>query len=77
MIAVRDRGPAVSAAELEQIKSPFTRGKSEDHRHTGSGLGLAIADEIAQRHNGYLKLSLRPGGGLEALLTFTIARTDH
>ena len=77
MIAVRDRGPAVSAAELEQIKSPFTRGKSEDHRHTGSGLGLAIADEIAQRHNGYLKLSLRPGGGLEALLTFTIARADH
>jgi len=71
-IAVRDRGPAVSDAELEQIKFPFKRGKNEGRPHGGSGLGLAIAEQIAQQHNGTLTLRHRAGGGLEALLAFTL-----
>ncbi|WP_213992629.1 ATP-binding protein [Sodalis sp. dw_96] len=75
-IAVRDRGPAVSDAELEQIKSPFNRGKSQDRPQGGSGLGLAIAEQIAQQHQGTLTLRRRTGGGLEALLAFTLPSSE-
>ncbi|TKI06103.1 ATP-binding protein [Martelella alba] len=66
-IAVRDRGPAVSDAELEQLKFPFRRGSHSGHSQNGSGLGLAIAEQIAQQHNGGLTLRRRAGGGFEAL----------
>ena len=56
-LAVSDTGPGIKRAEIERIFEPFFT--SDDAR--GSGLGLAIARELAERMNGRLAASSRPG----------------
>jgi two-component system OmpR family sensor kinase len=56
-LAVSDTGPGIKRAEIERIFEPFYT--SDDAR--GSGLGLAIARELAERMNGRLAASSRPG----------------
>jgi signal transduction histidine kinase len=74
-VRIRDRGPGVPEAELEQVFEPFYRGEASRSRETGgSGLGLGIARNIARAHGGDIVLRNRPGGGLEALLT--LPRTE-
>jgi signal transduction histidine kinase len=51
IIRVSDNGPGLPARALEHLFEPFTGSTG------GTGLGLAIAREIAQGHNGELKLS--------------------
>ncbi|MHA7679679.1 two-component system sensor histidine kinase NtrB [Cupriavidus sp. PET2-C1] len=46
-VAVRDRGPGVSADKLEQIFKPFFTSKRE-----GLGLGLSISRSIVEMHGG-------------------------
>ena len=65
---VRDRGPGVSDAVLQQMSRRFWRfGKQQ-----GSGLGLAIVAAIAGRFAGHLKFVCPEGGGLEAHLAFPV-----
>jgi signal transduction histidine kinase len=74
-VRIRDRGPGVPEAELEQVFEPFYRGEASRSRETGgTGLGLGIARNIARAHGGDIVLRNRPGGGLEALLT--LPRTE-
>ena len=69
VIAVRDRGPGIAAAELERVLEPFVRLDDSRSRETGgAGLGLAIANELAGVLGGALQLRNREGGGLEARL---------
>jgi signal transduction histidine kinase len=69
-IAVRDSGPGIPDAELHKVLEPFYRVESSRNRATGgTGLGLAIASELAAALGGGLRLSNRPEGGLEALLS--------
>ena len=69
-ICVRDAGPGIPEAELEQVFEPFHRLEGSRNRSTGgTGLGLTIARNIAQAHGGELILRNRPAGGLEAVLT--------
>jgi signal transduction histidine kinase len=56
-LAVSDGGPGIKRGEIERIFEPFYT--SDDAR--GSGLGLAIARELAERMNGRLGASSRPG----------------
>ena len=64
-ISVRDRGPGVPEAELEEIFKPFYRTESSRSRDTGgTGLGLAIARKAALAHGGDIRAVLPPGGGL-------------
>jgi signal transduction histidine kinase len=75
-VRVRDRGPGIPEAELEQVFEPFYRGEASRSRETGgTGLGLGIARNIARAHGGDIVLRNRPGGGLEALLT--LPRTEQ
>ena len=64
-VAVGDRGSGLSAAELEQLKAPFQRGRNAHGQASGTGLGLAIVDRIARLHGGTLQFHPRDGGGLE------------
>jgi len=64
-VAVGDRGSGLSAAELEQLKAPFQRGRNAHGQASGTGLGLAIVERIARLHGGELQFHPRDGGGLE------------
>lgn len=64
LISVRDRGPGLDKAVLEQVFERFYRGdKSRTSRKEGSGLGLTIAKAIAEAHGGDLTAENHPEGG--------------
>jgi signal transduction histidine kinase len=52
---VRNSGPTIEGAMLDQIFSPLTRGTAQDARHgtdSGLGIGLYIVREVASAHGG-------------------------
>ncbi len=67
-VAVGNDGGALSAADAARMTEPFER---LDRRAdgTGSGLGLSIVAAVAAAHGGDLRLTPRPGGGLDVLVT--------
>ena len=68
-IRVRDHGPGIPEADLEQVFQPFVRLDSSRNTDRGSvGLGLAIARTLIHRHGGELSLHNHPQGGLEATI---------
>jgi signal transduction histidine kinase len=69
-IRVRDQGPGIPPAELDQVFEPFHRLEASRSRETGgTGLGLSIARNIARAHGGDIVLRNLAKGGLEATLT--------
>jgi len=69
IVLIRDEGPGLPEAELENVFDPFYRLESSRSRETGgTGLGLSIARNIALAHGGELRLRNSPQGGLEAVL---------
>jgi two-component system osmolarity sensor histidine kinase EnvZ len=71
-VSVLDRGPGIPEAEIPRLLRPFERMDPSRGSLGGSGLGLAIADRIARMHGGFLVLSNRPEGGLEARVTLPV-----
>ncbi|MEK8033312.1 ATP-binding protein [Ideonella sp. DXS29W] len=70
IIDIRDHGPGLPAASLEEIFEPYVRLEhGRDAYREGSGLGLGIARRIARQHGGDVVLANRPGGGLVARLS--------
>lgn len=69
VIRVRDEGPGIPEALLEQVFEPFFRLEGSRSVDTGgAGLGLSIARDVAQAHGGSLVLRNRVPHGLEAEL---------
>ena len=65
LIAVRDSGPGLSAAELQRVFETFYTTKSQ-----GMGMGLAISRSIIEAHDGRLWVTAnRPRG---AVFQFTL-----
>lgn len=65
VLSVRDRGPGIAPAHLDQVFAPFFQSDpARSSGHDGAGLGLAIAQRVAQRHAGQIRLANRVGGGL-------------
>ncbi|GHA28721.1 ATP-binding protein [Oceanisphaera arctica] len=64
-ISIRDFGPGIPVAQLEEVFKPFTRLDSARNLDDGSiGLGLAIARTLIHQHGGTLVLDNHPEGGL-------------
>lgn len=55
-LSVTNSGKQISAAAMERLFQPFSRGEVEPNQK-GLGLGLYIASEIAHAHHGTLKVS--------------------
>lgn len=66
-IVVEDEGTEVTAAEMEDLISPFRRGANTG-QSAGFGLGLTIVETIAQQHGGTLRFEAGYTG-LRACLT--------
>jgi signal transduction histidine kinase len=70
LIAVRDRGIGIPAAEQGRIFEKFSRGSAATARHIrGTGIGLAMVQHIAQAHGGTVGVESVENGGS----TFTIS----
>ncbi len=64
-ITVRDHGPGVPDAELQNLFRPFYRVGNARERDTGGvGLGLAIAERAVRLHGGTVAVANAPDGGL-------------
>ena len=70
-ISISDNGPGISKDALPHVFDRFYRADSSRTRSdtSGYGLGLSIAKLIADRHNGQILLSSRPGLGTTATIT--------
>jgi two-component system osmolarity sensor histidine kinase EnvZ len=73
-VEIADRGKGVNEDELDSLKAPFKRGRSNSAHPGGTGLGLAIAERIAKLHGGGLQLMQREGGGFAAVVSL---RSGH
>ncbi|HEY4242224.1 MAG TPA: ATP-binding protein [Kofleriaceae bacterium] len=71
IIAVRDRGPGISGAELPHVFDRYWSGRT---KKGGAGLGLAIAKGIVDAHGGSLRVSSNTGEGSEFSFTLPMAR---
>lgn len=73
-VAVRDRGIGIEKANQKKIFRRFYRigGKSEE-TYAGFGIGLYLANEIIQRHKGYIKVNSEIGKGSEFSMVLSVA----
>jgi len=55
-IEFQDNGPGVDSSVAETLFYPLVTSRSN-----GTGLGLSISQELANRHNGLIEFSSRPG----------------
>jgi signal transduction histidine kinase len=74
-IAVSDQGPGIPDSEQAKVFERFYRGKN--HLGQGSGLGLSITREIAEIHNGTIKLDSQVGKGSTFTLQLPLADVQH
>ncbi|WP_273432721.1 CHASE2 domain-containing protein [Chitinibacter tainanensis] len=61
ILAVRDYGPGLSAAQLMQLGQKF---KQLASGASGAGLGLSLVQTVVARHGGELEINNAAGGGL-------------
>ena len=62
-VLVRDTGIGMSAADVEQLFTPFTRVGDKQHNIEGSGIGLALTRELARMMGGDVGVSSELGVG--------------
>jgi len=69
-VFVRDEGPGIPEAELQQVFAPFYRVEYARSRHTGgTGLGLAIVQSSIETCGGTVDCRNRLPTGLEVEMT--------
>jgi signal transduction histidine kinase len=74
LLIIRDQGPGIPQAKLNEVFQPFRRVDDSRNRQTGGfGLGLTIARNIARRSGGDITLCNEPEGGLRAELRIPLA----
>src|SRR5580704_15874113 len=70
-IAVRDRGPGISPADLPRI---FDRFFTTDADRDGTGLGLSIVKAVVDAHGGAIEVESAPGEGATFTMTLPARR---
>ncbi|ELR63983.1 Copper sensory histidine kinase CpxA [Photobacterium marinum] len=74
-ILIDDNGEGVPDEELDDIFRPFYRvSTARDRSSGGTGLGLAITESAIRQHNGSIKASRSPLGGLRVSISLPLAR---
>jgi signal transduction histidine kinase len=69
VLAVRDEGPGLAAADAERVFERFYRADTSRTRAAGgTGLGLSIVASLVRAHGGRVELTTAPGEGA----TFTV-----
>ena len=68
VLAVRDQGIGIPAADLPRIFERFHRGSNVAGQIAGAGIGLAGARQIVEQHGGAITVESREGAGS----TFTV-----
>lgn len=71
VIHVRDHGPGIPEAQLEEMLQPFTR-LDRDKGAPGTGIGLAIAQSLAKTFGARVALADQDDGGLLASIVIAI-----
>ena len=73
VVKIADHGPGVPEEEINKIFAPFYCINSDRNPQKGGiGLGLSIALRAIKVHNGTIKMSNRPEGGLLATIILPI-----
>jgi len=75
LLAVRDRGIGIAAADVERIFGRFERAASASS-YGGLGLGLYIAQQIAAAHGGRISVESAPGRGSVFRVSLPIAAEE-
>ena len=75
LISVADHGEGIPADQIEDLMQPFVRG-NDARTIQGSGLGLAIVKRIVDIHNGQILIQNREQGGLEAIISLPLSKTE-
>ena len=65
MLAIRDTGIGIPAADRERIFEPFYSTKTDGDGPGGTGLGLAVSNGIVKDHDGWIELDTPADGGTE------------
>lgn len=73
IVNVKDNGQGIPEEQIEALMQPFVRG-NEARTIQGSGLGLAIVKRIVDIHQGEIKISNHPNGGLNIMILLPM---DH
>jgi two-component system sensor histidine kinase KdpD len=71
VVAVKDQGPGLPEAALDQVFNKFIR--LNNTGAGGIGLGLSIAKGIVEAHNGRIWAKNRPGGGAIFAIALPVA----
>ncbi|KPQ21377.1 MAG: Signal transduction histidine kinase [Halomonas sp. HL-93] len=73
LIRVRDTGPGVDPARLEELFEPFNRLDAEHSRVEGTGIGLSITRELVTQMHGQIGVDSQPGQGATFWFTLPVA----
>ena len=72
MITISDNGCGISPDDLEKVMEPFYRvDKARTRKGSSVGLGLPLAKQIAQIHQGEIKIESMVGVGTTVKIIFT------
>lgn len=72
-IRVRDTGPGVDPARLDELFEPFNRLDAENSRVEGTGIGLSITRELVEQMHGQIGVDSQPGQGATFWFTLPVA----
>jgi signal transduction histidine kinase len=78
-LVVESGGPVLDPAAVADLAQPFRRlgaDRTWSQNGNGHGLGLSIVAAVAAAHDGALKLTARPQGGLQVQITLPVAASD-
>ncbi|UCG33414.1 MAG: HAMP domain-containing histidine kinase [Phycisphaerales bacterium] len=75
-VAIRDRGPGIPPAQMEQVFERFFQAPRGGETSEGAGLGLAIAKGVVSLHGGSIHVANRPDGGCEFTLQLPLRLPD-
>jgi len=68
-VIIMDSGPGLSPSAKQNLFTPYFTTKAG-----GTGLGLVIVKKIVSEHDGKIKISDQPGGGVAAMIELALRR---